>query len=106
MSIELNSNRVGLHQYLTYPQQPDYTNCGIYVLLGIDIFLKGNREKPLFNFSIEEVLLYKKTMREFYKHELVNDYIERLGNKNETEIEFNRSIDNFLDDKWMESLEN
>ena len=104
--IELNSNRVGLHQYLTYPQQPDYTNCGIYVLLGIDIFLKGNREKPLFNFSIEEVLLYKKTMREFYKHELVNDYIERLGNKNETEIEFNRSIDNFLDDKWMESLEN
>ena len=82
--------------FSSYPQQPDYVNCGLYALLGIQYFL--NDKKTKFNFGIEEIIAFKATIRKFYKDELIKDYNDRkqVQNKADLDLLFGDSDDDFL----------
>ena len=63
----------------TYPQQPDVVNCGIYMLLGIDYYVKDINTK--FNFDITTVMEYKAKIRKYFKACLFEDYNKRQSEK-------------------------
>jgi hypothetical protein len=61
----------------TYPQQPDVINCGLYMLLGIELFLKAKDKNTKFEFTIHDVLEYKARIRKHFRDELIKDYNNR-----------------------------